>query len=80
VGRETAVARKPVEDSERAIKQEQENIRNADSMGLATRKPKKTFEEMVKAIRESLRNRAYSDIEDDREDNVDDEKIQSWAI
>ena len=77
MGRETAVARQPVEYSETAIKQEQEDIRNAENMGLATRKPKKPFEEMVKAIRDSLRNLACSDVVEDWEDNDDDDKIQS---
>ena len=36
---ETAVPRKPVEDPETVIKQNQEDMRNAEKVGLTTRKP-----------------------------------------
>jgi len=40
VDKETAVARKQVEDAERAIKQDQEDMRNADEAGFTTWEPK----------------------------------------
>jgi len=39
VDRETAVARKRVEGTETGILQEQEDMENAENMGLPTRKP-----------------------------------------
>jgi len=43
VERETAVARKRVEDAETAIKQRQEGMSNVEKAGLTTREPEKTF-------------------------------------
>jgi len=43
VERETAVARKWVEDAETAIKQVQDYMRNAEMAGLTTSKPETTF-------------------------------------
>jgi hypothetical protein len=50
VERETAVARKRVEDAETAVKQQQEDIRSAESGGLTAREPGQTFEEMLDAV------------------------------
>jgi len=74
VERETAVARKRVEDAETAIKQKQEDMSNVEKAGLTTREPEKTFEEMLNTIGDSLSDRASSDDEEDAEDeeNVDD--------
>jgi len=74
VERETAVARKQVEDAETAIKQKQEDMSNVEKAGLTTREPEKTFEEMLNAIGHSLSDLASSDNEEDAEDEetVDD--------
>jgi len=46
VERETALARKRVEDAETAIQQVQDDMRNAEKAGLTTTKPETTSEEM----------------------------------
>ena len=51
VERETAVARKRVEDAETVSKQKQEEMSNVEKVGLTTRKPEMTFEEMLNTIR-----------------------------
>jgi len=71
VDSDTAVARQQVADSETVIKQEQEDMRHAEKAGLTTRKPKKTFEEILNAIRDSLTNLASSDDAEDPEDEED---------
>ena len=63
--RETALARKRVEDAETAIKQEQDHMRNAEKAGLKTTKPETTFQEMLNAIGDSLSDLASSDDEED---------------
>ena len=47
---ETAVARNRVGDAETAVKQEQDDLRNTENVGLTTTKPETTFEEMSNAI------------------------------
>jgi len=74
VDRETAVARKLVEHAEVAIQHEQEDMRYAEKLGLTARKPKKTFEEMLNAIGESMSDLASSDDKHDVEDDDDDEE------
>jgi len=54
--------------------QEQEDMENARNMGLTTRKPERTFEEMVNAIRDSLSDLASSDLQEDVEDERDDDQ------
>jgi len=61
VERETAVARKRVEDAETAIEQKQDDMRNAEKVELTTTKPELTFEEMLNAIGDSLNDLASSD-------------------
>jgi len=78
VDRETPVARQSVEDAETAIKQEQEDMWNAQKAGLTTRKPKNTFDEMLSAMRDSLSDVACSDDEeygDDEEEDGADEAL-----
>ena len=70
----TAVARKRVEDVETAIKQEQDDMRNAAKAGLTTAKPETTFEEMLHTIRNSLSDFASSDDGEAGEDMYDDEE------
>ena len=68
VERETAVARKWVQNAERLIMQEQEKIWNVENTRLTTTKPEKTLEEMLNAIGDSLSDLACSDNEEDGED------------
>jgi len=53
VERETAVARKQVEDPEAAVQQEKEDMKHAEIAGLTKREPKKTFHEMMVVIGDS---------------------------
>ena len=66
--RETAVARKRVDHAETAIQRVQDDMRNADMVGLTTAKPEITVEEMLNAIRDSLSEFPSSDDEEDGED------------
>jgi len=74
VERETAVARKQVEDTDTAIKQEQDDMRNAEKVGLTTTKPETTFQDKLNAIGDSLSDLGSSDDEEDREDEDDYEE------
>ena len=74
VDRDTAVARKRVQDAETVIMQEQEHMMNVEKAGSTTTKPETTFEEMMNAIGDSLSDLASSDDEEDREDEDDDEE------
>jgi hypothetical protein len=76
VERETAGARKRVEDTEAAVHQEQRNMTHAEIAGLTTRKPKKTLEEMLDAIGVSLSDVASSYHEEDVVDEDDAETKQ----
>jgi hypothetical protein len=71
--RETAVARKRVEDTETALKQEQADIASAESEGLTAREPGRMFQEMLDAIGDSLSDLASSD---DKEDGHGDEDTE----
>jgi len=74
VERETTVARKLVLDAEIAIKQEQDDMRNAEKAGVTTTKPERTFGEMLNAIGDCLSDLASSNDQEDREDEDDDEE------
>jgi hypothetical protein len=76
VERETAGARKRVEDAEAAVQQEQDNMTHAEIAGLMSREPEKTFEEMLVAIGDSLSDLARSDDGEDGEDEDDEETEQ----
>jgi len=54
--------------------QHQEDMRNAEKAGSTTRKPEKTFEEMLYAIRDSLTDLESSNDAEDEEDETDDEE------
>ena len=69
--RETAVARKRVQDAETAIMQD---MTAAENGGATAGKPETTFEEMLNAIGDSLSDLASSDDEQDGEDEEDDEE------
>jgi len=73
VERETAGARKRVEDPEAAIRYEEEDKEAAENTGLTTREPKKMLYEMVVAIGDSLSDIASSGNWEDGEDEDDDE-------
>jgi len=72
VERETAVARKRVEDAETATKQAEEDMRNPEKVGSSTTKPETTFEEMLNTIGDSLSDFATSDNGEDGVDEDDD--------
>jgi len=74
VERETAVGRKPVEDTETAIQQVQDGMRNAKKAEWTTTKPGITLEEMSNAIGDSLSDLACSDTGEDEQDENDDEE------
>jgi hypothetical protein len=74
VERETAVARKRVQDAKTAMMQEQEHMENVEKGRSTTTKPEITFEEMLNAIGDSLSDLASSDDEEDGEDEDDDEE------
>jgi len=61
VERETAVARKRIEDAETAITQGQDDMINAEEAGLTTTKPETIFHEMLTAIGDSLSDLVCSD-------------------
>jgi len=68
VERQTAVARKRVEDAETAIMQELNNMTAAGNVRATTGNPETRFEEMLNAIGESLSDLGSSDEEQDGED------------
>lgn len=72
--RQTAVARKHVEDAETAIMLEQEDMWNAENAGSTATKPETIFEEMLNAIGNRVSNLArFDDREDGEYENDDDE-------
>jgi len=75
VDRETAGARKWVEDAEAAVQQEQEDMTHAEIAGLTPREPEKTFEEMMAAIGDSLSDLASSDDGEDGEDEDEETEL-----
>jgi len=76
VERDTARARKRVEDSEAVVQHEQEDMKHAEIAGLMTSEPEKTFEVMMAAIGDSLSDLASSDNEEDGDDEDDEETEQ----
>jgi hypothetical protein len=71
VERETTGARKGVEDQEAAVQQEQDDMTHAEIAGLTSREPKRTFEEMLVAIGDSLSDLGSSNDGQDGEDEDD---------
>jgi len=69
---ETAVARKRVENTESAIKKEQDDMINADNVGFPTREPETTIEEIMILIGDSMSNLASSDDEVDWHDEEEE--------
>jgi len=76
VERETAGARKRVEDAEAAVQQEPDDMMNAEIAGLISREHEKTLEEMLVAVGDSLSDLASSDDGEDGEDEDDEETEQ----
>jgi len=76
VERETAGARKRVEDAEAAVQQEQDDMTHAGIAGLMSRQPKRMFEGMLFTIGDSLSDLASSDNREDGEDGDDEETEQ----
>jgi len=76
VERETAGARKRVEDAEAAVQQEQDDMTQAEIARLTSREPEKTFEEMLVAIGDILSDLASSDDGENGEDEDDEETEQ----
>jgi hypothetical protein len=66
-----------VNNTETAIKQKQEDVDNAESMGRRTREPKNTFQVMLNPIRVSLCNLARSDAEEvsEHQQDADDSEL-----
>jgi len=76
VERETAGARKRVEDAEAAVPQEQDDMTQAEIAGLTSGEPEKTFEEMLVAIGDILSDLSSSDDGEDGEEDDDEETGQ----
>jgi len=76
VERETAGARKRVEEAKAAVQQEQDDMTEAEITGLTSGEPEKTFEEMLVAIGDSLSHLARSDDGEDGEEDDDEETEQ----
>jgi hypothetical protein len=74
VERETAVARKRIQDAETAMMQEQEDMGNIEMGRSTTTKHEMTVEEMLNSDGDSLSDLASSDDEEDGEDDDDDEE------
>jgi len=76
VDRETTSARKRVEDAETTIMQGQAGMSNPEKEWSTTRKPEKSFEEMLNAIGDSLSNLTSSGYYEDGEDEEDEEDTE----
>jgi hypothetical protein len=72
--RETAVARKRVEDAEAVVKQKQEGIGTAESAGCTASESGQIFGEMLDAIGDSLSDLASSDNVEDQKDDENTEQ------
>jgi hypothetical protein len=78
IERETAGARKRVDDAEAVVQQEQDDTRKAENVGLTNREPEKTFQEMMVAIGDSLSDHVSSDDGDDGEE--EDEETEQGQL
>jgi len=76
VERNTGGARKRVEDGEAAVQHKQEGMKHAELVGLTTREPERTFDEMIVAIGDSLSDLESCDDREDAEDKDDEETVQ----
>jgi hypothetical protein len=81
VQRDTAGARKRVEDAEAAIQQKQEDMSNVEIEELTTREPERTFHNMLNVIGDSLRDLAsFDDKEDVEAAEGDNRTVQGMLI
>jgi hypothetical protein len=78
VERETAGARKRVEDTEAAVQQEQDDMAHTEIAGLTTKEPENMFRNMIAAIGDSLSDLASSDDGENRED--EDEETEQGKL
>jgi len=78
VERETARARKRIEDAEATVQQEQEDMKHAVIKGLTNKELEKTFEKMMVAIGDSLSDLASSDNGEDGEE--EDEETEQGKL
>jgi hypothetical protein len=76
VERETTVARKRVQDTERAMMQEQGHMGNVAKGWSTTTRPEMTIEGMLNAIGDRLSDLVSSEDEEDGENECDDEEGQ----
>jgi hypothetical protein len=74
VERETAVARKPVQDTQTAIVQELEDMTPADSAGATSRKAERNVDERLNAIGETLNDLAISNDQQEVENENDEQE------
>jgi len=58
------------------IKQEQEDTMKAEHVGMTSKEPKKMFQEIMVATRDSVSDLASSDNKEDEEDEDDEETAQ----
>jgi len=70
------VARKRVDDTEAVIRQQQQDSGTVENVGVTTREPEQTFEEMMVASEDSLSDLASSDYGEDWEDEDEEETEQ----
>jgi len=77
--RETAGAKKRIEDAKAAVQQEPEDMKHAEIAGLMAREPEKTSREMMVAIRDSLSDLASCDDGENGED-MDDEQTEKGMV
>jgi len=76
VVRQITGERKRVEDAEAAVRQQHQDMKNAENSELTNREPEKTFQEYIVAIGDSLSDLASSNNGEDGEDEHDDETEQ----
>jgi len=67
------VARKRVQDAEKAIMQEQEHVRTIEKALSTSTKPETTFDKMLNPIGDGLCDLASSEDEENEEDEDDNE-------
>ena len=79
VDRETAVARKLVQDTETAIMQEQEQMGTVEKVQSTTTKAKISFERILNAVADGLSDLASCEDEEDGETRMRLKQVQSLA-
>jgi len=81
VDSESTVVTKGVQDAETAMKQELEDLRNAEKARMTNQKPIKPFEQMLNTIGDSVSNLACSDNEQDpKQKQGDQEDPEQWKL